>query len=97
MKNEVKNPKIIVITNGFYYFGDLVESPKEGYVAIKSAAMFGGFDGGKGLPGLCRGDKTMTVNLDRFDEDELQYFPLHACIGILSTINLYEFKGTTQR
>ncbi|MBU6232535.1 hypothetical protein KGP36_07940 [Patescibacteria group bacterium] len=97
MKTTMNNPKIFAISGGFYYFGDMVESPQDGYLALKSAAMFGGFSGGKGLPGLARGDKAMTVNLDRFPEDELQLFPETACFGILSSVNLYDFKGTTCR
>lgn len=93
----MKNPKIVVISGGFYYFGDLIESPQAGYIALKDAAMFGGFSGGKGLPGLLRGDDAMKVNLDRFGEDEIQLFPETACFGILSSIDLYKFKGTTLR
>lgn len=93
----MKNPKIIVISGGFYYFGDLIDSPQEGYIAIKEASMFGGFSGGKGLPGVARGDSAAEVTLDRFDQNETQIFPEYACYGILSCINLYTFKGTTLR
>ena len=93
----MKDPKIIVISGGFYYFGDLVESPQEGYIALKEASMFGGFSGGKGLPGVSRGDKEAQVTLDRFEADEVQLFPESACYGILSSVNLYDFKGTTVR
>jgi hypothetical protein len=96
-RDRMKNPKILVIAGGFYYFGDLVESPKEGYIALKSAAMSGGFSGGKGIPGVARGDSAAKITLDRFDPDEVQIFPESACYGILSSINLYEFKGTTLR
>jgi hypothetical protein len=97
MSTKILNPKIIVIAGGFYYFGDLVESPQEGYVAIKNASMFGNFGGGKGLPGVARGDKEAEVTLDRFEEEETQIFPESACYGILSAVNLYEFKGTKLR
>jgi hypothetical protein len=93
----MENPKIIVIAGGFYYFGNLIESPQEGYIAINQAAMFGGFSGGKGLPGLARGDTGMIVNIDRFDQEETQFFPESACYGILSSVDLYKFKGATLR
>ena len=96
MNTEIKNPKVLVIQGGFYYFGDLVEA-EEGFVMLKNFAMFGGFGGGKGCPGVCSGNKESTVTLDRFAEDETGIFPLSACLGILPSINLYKFKGTTIR
>lgn len=93
----MKNPKILAIAGGFYYFGDLVTSPKEGYIAITNASMFGGFSGGKGLAGVARGDKDAKINLDQFDQGETQFFPESACYGILSSIDLYKFAGTTKR
>lgn len=94
-ENEVANPKIIVIIHGFYYFGDLIESPKEGYIAIKKAAMFGGFDVDAGLPSVTRGTNNAKVTLNRFDPEEIQFFPENACIGILSCINLYQYSKAT--
>ena len=88
--------KILAISGGFYYFGTEVTAP-EGYVALKKAAMFGGFAGGKGLPGVSRGDKSATVTLDRFDADEECLFPLSAVFAILPSVDLYAFKGTTLR
>jgi len=96
-KGEKMNWKIFVIAGGFYYFGEEVDSGLEGYVAMKNASMFGGFSGGKGLPGLARGDSSMTVNLDRFLPDEKLIFPTSCCYGILPTIDLYKFKGTNLR
>ena len=90
------NYKIFAISGGFYYFGEEVEGP-EGYVALKNFSMFGGFAGGKGLPGVARGDKSATVTLDRFSDGEIGYFPVTSCFGVLPSINLYEFKGTTIR
>lgn len=88
--------KMLVIAGGFYYFGELVDAP-EGFVALRNFAMSGGFDGGKGIPGVCRGDKNAKITLDRFAADEEGIFPLSSCYGILPCINLYEFKGTTLR
>ena len=92
----MKNTKIITVAGGFYFFGEEIEGP-EGYIAIKNAAMFGGFAGGKGVAGVCRGDKESTVTLDRFDANEELLFPVNAVYAILPCINLYEFKGTALR
>lgn len=92
----MSNTKILAVSGGFYFFGTEVEAP-EGYVALTKTAMFGGFGGGKGLPGVARGDKSATVTLDCFDQGETQYFPQTAVFGIFSSIDLYTFKGTTKR
>lgn len=88
--------KILAISGGFYFFGTEQNAP-EGYISLKKAAMFGGFGGGKGLPGVARGDKAATVTLDRFDADEELLFPVTAVFAILPSIDLYAFKGTTLR
>lgn len=90
------NTKILAISGGFYFFGTEITAP-DGYVSLKAAAMFGGFAGGKGLPGVSRGDKSATVTLDRFEKDEELLFPLTAVFAILPSIDLYAFKGTTLR
>lgn len=91
----MKNWKILAIAGGFYYFGELIDSGKDGYIAMKNVAGFGRFDGGRGLPGVARGDKKMTVTLYRFEENEVCYWPESSCYGILPTVNLYEFSGAT--
>ena len=88
--------KILAVSGGFYFFGTEVTAP-EGYIALKNAAMFGGFGGGKGLPGVARGDKSATVTLDRFDADEECLFPISAVFAIIPSIDLYAFKNTTLR
>jgi hypothetical protein len=88
---------VFTITQGFYFFGEEVESPTEGFIAVRNAAMFGGFDGGKGVAGVCRGDAKAKVVLDRFEANEELLFPISAVVAILPSINLYEFKGTTLR
>lgn len=88
--------KIIAVSGGFYFFGTEVAAP-EGYVCLKDAAMFGGFGGGKGLPGVARGDNSSTVTLDRFKEGDEQFFPVTAVFAIMNSIDLYKFKGTTLR
>ena len=90
------NTKIIAVSGGFYFYGEEVEGP-EGYIALKNAAMFGGFDGGKGVAGVARGDKAAIVTLDRFDEKEEVIFPLTAVFAIMPSIDLYKFKGTKIR
>lgn len=90
------NFKIIAAIHGFYFFGEEVKV-EEGYVAIKNASMFGGFDGGKGLPGVARGDSKATVTLDRFNPDDEHIFPISSVIAIMPSVDLYKFKGTTQR
>ena len=92
----MNNFKIITVSGGFYFFGEEVQAP-EGYIAIKNASMFGGFAGGKGLPGVSRGDKSATVTLDRFEADEELLFPITAVFAIFPSIDLYNFKGTTLR
>lgn len=93
----MKKPTILAIAGGFYFFGDEVASSQPGYVCLKDAAMFGGFSGGKGLPGVARGDKAAAVTLDRFSGGELITFPETAVYAIMPSIDLYEFKGTTLR
>ena len=88
--------KILAISGGFYFFGTEQNGP-DGYISLKKAAMFGGFGGGKGLPGVARGDKSATVTLDRFDADEELLFPITAVFAILPSVDLYAFKGTTLR
>jgi hypothetical protein len=88
--------KILAISGGFYFYGTEITAP-DGYISLKNAAMFGGFSGGKGLPGVSRGDKSATVTLDRFDKDEELLFPLTAVFAIMPSVDLYAFKGTTLR
>jgi hypothetical protein len=95
MSNE--NWKIFVIAGGFYYFGEEVDAPQEGFIAMKKCSMSGGFSGGKGIAGVTRGDRDAKIILDRFDENELCIWPLSCCYGILPCIDLYSFKGTTLR
>lgn len=90
------NTKIFAVSGGFYFFGTEITAP-EGYVSLTAAAMFGGFGGGKGLPGVARGDKSSTVTLDRFEKDEELLFPTTAVFAIMPSIDLYAFKGTTLR
>lgn len=90
------NWKIVTIAGGFYFFGEQVDAP-EGFVALKNYSMFGGFGGGKGLPGVARGDSNASVTLDKFEKDEIGYFPLTACYAIHPSIDLYKFKGTKIR
>ncbi len=88
--------KILAVSGGFYFFGTEVSAP-DGYIALKKAAMFGGFSGGKGLPGVARGDKASSVKLDKFDQEEELLFPITAIFAILPSIDLYKFSGTTLR
>jgi hypothetical protein len=90
------NTKIMAVVSGFYFFGTEVDAP-EGYVALVDAAMFGGFKGGKGLPGVARGDKSATVTLDQFQKGKEVIFPITSVVAIMPSIDLYTFKGTTLR
>lgn len=94
--NTTENWVIFIISGGFYFFGNEVQAP-EGYIAMEKCAMFGGFSGGKGMPGIARGEKDAKVTLDRFNSDDIQTFPTTACFGIIKSINLYNFSGTTCR
>lgn len=89
----MNNPKIFTVQGGFYFFGNEINSGQEGFLACNEAAMFRGFGGGKGLPGVSRGDVNATVKLDTFEEDKVLYFPLENVIAVLPSINLYKFKG----
>lgn len=91
-----QNWVIFIISGGFYFFGNEVQAA-DGYISLDQCAMFGGFSGGKGLPGVARGDKEAKVTLDRFNADDVQTFPLTACYGIVKSVNLYQFSGTTVR
>lgn len=91
-----KNTVIITVAAGFYYFGTEVTAP-EGYIALKDAAMFGKFGGGRGLAGVATGQPEATVTLDRFKPDDTLLFPIHAVYCIHPSIDLYEFNGTTLR
>ena len=92
----MEHPVIFVIADGFYYFGSEVEV-QDGYIGLTEAAMFGGFTGGKGMPGVARGDNEAKVTLDRFDPKKILLFPVSACRGIIPCVDLYKFKGTTLR
>ena len=92
----MKNWKILTVAGGFYYFGEEIEAA-EGYIALKQAAMFGGFSGGKGMPGVARGDKDARVTLDRFEADATVQFPVTAVYSIADSVDLYKFGGTTIR
>lgn len=93
----MKNPTIIAINNGFYLFGDLLDNAPSGFVAMTNVAMFGGFSGGKGMPGVARGDKDAKVTLDRFEPQKVCMWPLSSNCGIYPCIDLYNFKGTSLR
>jgi hypothetical protein len=88
---------ILVIASGFYYFGTRVDSGDPTMISIVNASMFGGFSGGKGMPGVARGDKDAKVTLDRFSPNEILEFPISACLGIVPSVDLYSFHGTTLR
>jgi len=91
-----KQNVILVIAGGFLYYGLLVEDNGM-EVSIVNASMFGGFTGGKGLPGVARGANEAKVILDRFLPDDVLKFPKASCYGVLPSIDLYSFKGTTLR
>lgn len=95
---QIVTPAILTVAGGFYFFGDLVQGHPD-YATLKNGAMFGGFEGGKGLPGVARGDSAARVNLDRFDESQTIQAPLFsgAVLAIFRSINLYTFPGTTLR
>ena len=90
------NTVIVTVAGGFYYFGTEVNAP-EGYISIKNAAMFGNFGGGRGLAGVATGHPESTVTLDRFGEENVILFPLHAVYCIHPSVDLYTFSGTTLR
>jgi len=93
MEINVTNPKIFILAGGFYIFGNEIQSSTAGYVACNQAAMFRGFGGEKGLPGVARGDKEATVKLDTFLQDQALFFPEENLIAIVPSIDLYQFKG----
>ena len=88
--------KIFTIAGGFYYFGTMVDAP-DGWIGLTNYSMFGSFSGGKGLPGVARGDKAAEVTLDQFGDGRFGYFPVSSCYGVHDSTDLYKFKGTTLR
>lgn len=93
----MENPTILAVNNGFYLFGDLLENAPNGYIAMTNVSMFGGFQGGKGMPGVARGDKDAIVTLDQFDKEKTCLWPVQSVCGIYPSINLYKFKGAKLR
>lgn len=93
---EKKNWKIFTLNNGFYLFGEEVQA-EQGYIKFINGAMFGGFSGGKGMPGVARGDKDAKITLDRFGPDQVVDAPMSAVTFIVDSINLYESENTTIR
>lgn len=95
---NIKDPVILAVSGGFYFFGNLVQQNPD-YATLEYPAMFGGFAGGKGLPGVARGDKEATVTLDRFDDNQKVMSPLWsgATLAVMQSINLYAFSGCTLR
>ena len=87
------NWKIFAVAGGFYFFGEEVTAP-EGYIACVKCAMFRRFEGGKGLPGVARGDKDAVVYLDTFEENEEVFFPVTSVYAIMPSVNLYTFSGS---
>jgi hypothetical protein len=88
--------KIFAVAGGFYFFGTEIPAADE-YLSLTDAAMFGGFSGGKGLPGVARGDLEASVTLDRFSEGETLSFPITGVYAVMPSIDLYTAKGTTIR
>lgn len=91
------NKVILAALYGFYFYGEQVDAP-EGFVRLVDAAMFGGFGGGKGMPGVFRGDPSATVTLDKFGESKEILLPITSVIFISSgAVDLYNFKNTQLR
>ena len=90
------NWKLVALTSGFYFFGEEVPAT-DGYIKLIKASMFGGFSGGKGAPGVARGDKEAKVTLDRFGDDVEIAAPINSVVFIADSIDLYNFAGTTLR
>lgn len=90
---------IMAVDGGFYYFGEYLDDMVEqGYHKLTNAAMFGGFEGGKGLPGVHRGADGATVTLDRYAPDTILVMPESAVLTVMENcVDLYNFKGTTLR
>lgn len=87
---------VVAVAGGFYFYGAEVSGP-DGYITLREAAMFGSFSGGKGVAGVCRGDKEALVILDCFDPAEEVVFPITAVYVIMPSVSLYDKKSTTLR
>ncbi len=92
----MNNPKIFIVQNGFYFFGNEVEPENEGFIEFNNGAIFRSFYGGKGMPGVARGDKSASVVLDRFIASERVLLPEINVIGVIDSVDLYNQKTTTQ-
>lgn len=88
-----KNTVIVTVAGGFYYFGEEVKA-QEGYVALKNAAMFMGYDRGKGVPGVARGDKDSNVKLGFFTPGDVIHFPILHVYAITPCIDLSTWGNT---
>jgi hypothetical protein len=102
----MENPVIVTVDGGFYFYANLLNLNNNGFLEVNHLSMFGGFDGGKGLPGVVRNDPKATVILDQFDsEDEIDssdvhLFPLTSVFAVHPVKkgkDLYTFKGATLR
>lgn len=93
----MKNPTIIAVNGGFYLFGNLLKDAPDGFICMSEVAMFGGFNGGKGMPGVARGDTAMKVTLDRFEPSSVCLWPIRSVDGIYPSVDLYKFSGTVLR
>lgn len=89
---------LLVVSQGFYYFGIETTAP-EGYIALKKCSMSGGFNGGKGIGGVCRETPDAKITLDRMsdDDDDVSFFPLSAVLGIHPAVDMEKHKGVTWR
>lgn len=90
------NYVLVIVTEGFYFFGREIKGA-EGYITIVEASMSGGFQGGKGIFGVVRGDKEAKITLDCLAPDQKAAFPINSVVGIVDSVNLYTLPTTTIR
>lgn len=93
----MKKHVIVAVASGFYFFGVEATSPDERFMRLTQCAMFGGFSGGKGMPGVARGDKDAYVTLDFFDESSHMEIPLSAVLFVVDSIDLSTWNNATIR
>lgn len=95
-KNSNSNHVILAVAGGFYFFGEQVSAP-DGYIALRSGAMSGGFSGGRGIAGVATAHKGSSIKLDIFDKDRDLIFPVTAVYAIMPCVDLYSVKSTEIR
>ncbi len=89
-----KNWNLITVKEGFYFFGNYVESI-EGYVQLTEAAMVSQYSSSAGIAGITKGVTDGKIELHTYGKDKVKTIPMENVLSIDESINLYEYAGAT--